>query len=58
MTRNAAFAQGQRVSLDVTGDGEIAALNAAGSLVGVIRRRGEHFQPVVVMPADVASAHE
>ncbi|HEY1761038.1 MAG TPA: tRNA pseudouridine(55) synthase TruB [Acidimicrobiales bacterium] len=50
--------QGQRVSLDAPGDGEIAALNEAGSLVGVIRRRGEHFQGVVVMPADVASAHE
>jgi tRNA U55 pseudouridine synthase TruB len=50
--------QGQRVSLDAPGDGEIAALNSAGSLVGVIRPRGEHFQPVVVMPADVASAHE
>jgi tRNA pseudouridine55 synthase len=50
--------QGQRVSLDAPGDGEIAALNEAGSLVGVVRRRGEHFQPVVVMPGDVASAHE
>src|SRR5580692_2339961 len=50
--------QGQRVSLEAPGDGEIAALNEAGSLVGVVRRRGEHFQPVVVMPGDVPSAHE
>ncbi|HWD97133.1 MAG TPA: tRNA pseudouridine(55) synthase TruB [Acidimicrobiales bacterium] len=52
------FRQGQRVSLDAPGDGEIAALNAAGALVAVVRRRGEHFQPVVVLPDDVASAHE
>ncbi len=52
------FRQGQRVSLDVAGDGEIAALNAAGSLVAVVRRRGDNFQPVVVLPADVASARE
>lgn len=50
--------QGQRVSLDASGDGEIAALNAAGSLVAVVRRRGDNFQPVVVLPGDVARAHE
>jgi tRNA pseudouridine55 synthase len=52
------FRQGQRVSLDAPGDGEIAALNTAGALVAVVRRRGEHFQPVVVLPDDLASAHE
>ena len=37
---------------------EFAALNDAGSLVAVVRRRGETVQPVVVLPADVASARE
>jgi tRNA pseudouridine55 synthase len=41
---------GQRVSLDVTGDGEIAALSEGGSLVAVLRRRGDVWQPTVVMP--------
>jgi tRNA pseudouridine55 synthase len=50
--------QGQRVSLDAPSDGEIAALNAGGSLVAVVRRRGDNYQPVVVLPADVASAHD
>jgi tRNA pseudouridine55 synthase len=50
--------QGQRVALEAPDGGEIAALNAAGSLVAVVRPRGEHFQPVVVLPDDVASEHE
>jgi tRNA pseudouridine55 synthase len=43
---------GQRVNLDASGDGEIAALSDAGSLVAVLRRRGESWQPTVVMPDD------
>ncbi|MGC1237946.1 MAG: tRNA pseudouridine(55) synthase TruB [Acidimicrobiales bacterium] len=41
---------GQRVALDRRDDGEIAAINEAGDLVGVVRRRGEVWQPVVVLP--------
>jgi tRNA pseudouridine55 synthase len=41
---------GQRVALDRHDDGEIAAINEAGDLVGVVRRRGEVWQPVVVLP--------
>jgi tRNA pseudouridine55 synthase len=41
---------GQRVSLDGPREDEIAALNAAGSLVAVLRRRGETWQPSVVLP--------
>ena len=41
---------GQRVALDRLDDGEIAAINEAGDLVGVVRRRGEVWQPVVVLP--------
>jgi tRNA pseudouridine55 synthase len=41
---------GQRVALDQRDDGEIAAINEAGDLVGVLRRRGEVWQPVVVLP--------
>ena len=41
---------GQRVALDRQDDGEIAAINEAGDLVGVVRRRGEVWQPVVVLP--------
>lgn len=49
---------GQRVSLTSTSDDEIAALNDAGSLVAVLKRRGEVWQPVVVMPGENANAHE
>jgi tRNA pseudouridine55 synthase len=42
--------QGQRVNLDVTSDAEIAALSESGSLVGVLRPRGESWQGTVVMP--------
>jgi tRNA pseudouridine55 synthase len=41
---------GQRVALDRHDDGEIAAINEAGDLVGVVRRRGEVWQPVVILP--------
>jgi tRNA pseudouridine55 synthase len=41
---------GQRVALDRKDDGEIAAINEAGDLVGVVRRRGEVWQPVVILP--------
>jgi tRNA pseudouridine55 synthase len=41
---------GQRVALDQRDKGEIAAINEAGDLVGVLRRRGEVWQPVVVLP--------
>jgi tRNA pseudouridine55 synthase len=41
---------GQRVALDQHDNGEIAAINVAGDLVGVLRRRGEVWQPVVVLP--------
>jgi tRNA U55 pseudouridine synthase TruB len=41
---------GQRVNLDASGDTEIAALSEGGALVGVLRRRGESWQPTVVMP--------
>jgi tRNA pseudouridine55 synthase len=50
--------QGQRVSLNAPSDGEIAALNEAGSLVAVVRRRGDNYQPVVVLPADATSTRE
>jgi tRNA pseudouridine55 synthase len=43
---------GQRVALQVVADGEIAALDEAGSLVAVLRARGEVWQPVVVLPDD------
>jgi tRNA pseudouridine55 synthase len=41
---------GQRVALDQKDDGEIAAINGSGDLVGVLRRRGDVWQPVVVLP--------
>jgi tRNA pseudouridine55 synthase len=50
--------QGQRVDIDTPEGDEFVALNEAGSLVAVVRRRGDSVQPVVVLPDDVASAHE
>jgi tRNA pseudouridine55 synthase len=41
---------GQRVNLDVVGDAEVAALSEGGSLVAVLRPRGESWQGTVVMP--------
>lgn len=49
---------GQRVSLSAPIADEIAALNDAGSLVAVLQRRGDVWQPVVVMPDENANAHE
>lgn len=49
---------GQRVSLVAPIADEIAALNDAGSLVAVLERRGDVWQPVVVMPDENANAHE
>ena len=44
---------GQRVALvDAVGDGEIAALDGGAHLVAVLRRRGEHWQPEVVLPEE------
>jgi tRNA pseudouridine55 synthase len=48
--------QGQRVNLATASDEEIAALSDGGALVAVLRRRGESWQPVVVMPDDGPSA--
>ncbi|MGC2485381.1 MAG: tRNA pseudouridine(55) synthase TruB [Acidimicrobiales bacterium] len=42
---------GQRLELDERPGDEIAALNAEGHLVAVLRRRGDVWQPEVVMPA-------
>jgi tRNA pseudouridine55 synthase len=41
---------GQRVALEPRESEEIAALNDAGHLVGVLRRRGDSWQPVVILP--------
>lgn len=48
---------GQRVSLNqsVTSD-EIAAMNDAGGLVAILRRRGEGWQPEVVLPEESRSS--
>ncbi|MGC2175900.1 MAG: tRNA pseudouridine(55) synthase TruB [Acidimicrobiales bacterium] len=50
--------QGQRVDVETPEGDEFAALNDAGSLVAVVRRRGDSVQPVVVLPDDVANARE
>lgn len=50
--------QGQRVEIAIPEGDEFAALNNGGSLVAVVRRRGETVQPVVVLPADTANARE
>jgi len=49
---------GQRVSLDGPREDEIAALSAAGSLVAVLRRRGETWQPSVVLPDEELNERE
>ncbi|HEY5112142.1 MAG TPA: tRNA pseudouridine(55) synthase TruB [Acidimicrobiales bacterium] len=46
---------GQRVSLDAPLSDEIAALNDRGALVAVLRRRGESWQPSVVLPVQVTN---
>lgn len=48
---------GQRVALEPRESEEIAALNDAGHLVGVLRRRGDVWQPVVILP-DVSETSE
>lgn len=48
--------QGQRVALDAAGE-HVAALDEAGSLVAVLHRRGETFQPDVVLPAPEIIRH-
>jgi hypothetical protein len=49
---------GQRVSLDGPREDEIAALSAGGSLVAVLRRRGETWQPSVVLPDEQLNERE
>ncbi|MCU1364178.1 MAG: truB [Acidimicrobiaceae bacterium] len=49
---------GQRVNLAASADGEIAALSERGALVGVLRRRGDLWQPTVVMPDEETEVHE
>jgi tRNA pseudouridine55 synthase len=43
--------KGQRVTLDGPRSDEIAALSEAGSLVAVLERRGDSWQPSIVLPA-------
>ncbi len=50
--------QGQRVALDAPDGEEIAVLSESGALIAVVRRRGELFQPVVVLPAEAPIGHE
>ncbi len=46
---------GQRLDLAETLDGpEVAAMSDGGDLVGILRRRGETWQPELVLPADAA----
>jgi tRNA pseudouridine55 synthase len=44
--------QGQRIELGEHHGHEIAALDERDALVGILRRRGENWQPVVVLPHD------
>jgi tRNA pseudouridine55 synthase len=48
---------GQRVTLDGPREDEIAAVSEAGSLVAVLRRRGESWQPAVVLPDEENVEH-
>ena len=49
---------GQRLALAGTFDGaEVAAMNSAGDLVGVLRRRDDVWKPEVVLPSDDDSDH-
>jgi len=47
--------QGQRVELEERDGDEIAAMDEAGALVAVLRRRAETWQPVVVLPSEPPS---
>jgi len=49
---------GQRVTLEAANADEAAAINVAGSLVAIVRRRGETWQPVVVLPPESTSERE
>jgi len=49
---------GQRVALAAPVSDEIAALNAHGNLVAVLHRRGESWQPDVVLPLEDTSGRE
>ena len=46
--------QGQRVSLNAKGNGEIAVVDDNGALVAVVVARGDVFKPELVMPAETA----
>jgi len=49
---------GQQLRLDdVTGASELAALDERGSLVGILTRRGERWQPDVVLPDEPSAQH-
>ncbi|HEV3187506.1 MAG TPA: tRNA pseudouridine(55) synthase TruB [Acidimicrobiales bacterium] len=48
---------GQRVALDGLEDDEVAAVSEQGALVAVIRRRGDSWQPSVVLPDDENVEH-
>jgi tRNA pseudouridine55 synthase len=49
---------GQRLALEEKFEGrEVAAMNDAGGLVGILRRRDETWQPELVLPADDDSVH-
>jgi tRNA pseudouridine55 synthase len=46
--------RGQRVTLDTLQGDEIAALSETGSLVAVLERRGDFWQPSIVLPVEEA----
>jgi len=48
---------GQRVALDGPREAEIVAVSEAGALVAVLRRRGESWQPAVVLPDESDVEH-
>jgi tRNA pseudouridine55 synthase len=48
--------QGQRLDVEGGNAEEIAALNEAGDLIGILRRRGSSWQPVLVLANDESSA--
>jgi len=49
--------QGQRVSFEGLAQGsEVAALDTAGQLVGVLSRRGDQWKPDIVLPAHEGAA--
>ncbi|HEY7931868.1 MAG TPA: tRNA pseudouridine(55) synthase TruB [Acidimicrobiales bacterium] len=44
--------QGKRVTLDVTGTGEVAVLDDVGHLVAVVEARGDSWKPNIVLPPE------